>query len=108
MLAFLAGRYERLLWGAAAIVIAVALARVLKWSVHRLEQRRPGEERELLRLRRRETAIVLVATAIPYATAIVVLVAFAAQRFLMDIVAGVLIVFERWYGVGDFVMVGTG
>jgi small-conductance mechanosensitive channel len=129
MLAFLAGRYERLLWGAAAIVIAVALARVLKWSVHRLEQRRPGEERELLRLRRRETAIVLVATAIPYATAIVVLVVvasifvsrnaaalggtafvgvllgFAAQRFLMDIVAGVLIVFERWYGVGDFVMV---
>jgi hypothetical protein len=102
---------------------------VLKWAVHRLEQRRPGEERELLRLRRRETAIVLVATAIPYATAIVVLVVvasifvsrtaaalggtafvgvlvgFAAQRFLMDIVAGVLIVFERWYGVGDFVMV---
>jgi hypothetical protein len=110
-------------------VIAVALARLLKWAVHRLEQRRPGEERELLRLRRRETAIVLVATAIPYATAIVVLVVvasifvsrnaaalggtvfvgvlvgFAAQRFLMDIVAAVLIVFERWYGVGDFVMV---
>jgi len=129
MLAFLAGRYERLLWGAAAIVIAVALARALKWSVHRLEQRRPREERELLRLRRRETAIVLVATAIPYATAMVVLVVvasifvsrnaaalgetafvgvlvgFAAQRFLMDIVTGVLIVFERWYGVGDFVMV---
>jgi Mechanosensitive ion channel len=129
MLAFLAGRFDRLLWGAAAIVIAVALARVLKWAVNRLEQRRPGEERELLRLRRRETAIVLVATAIPYATAIVVLVVvasifvsrnaaalggtafvgvlvgFAAQRFLMDIVAGVLIVFERWYGVGDFVMV---
>ena len=38
MLASLAGRYERLLWGAAAIVIAVALARVLKWAVHRLEQ----------------------------------------------------------------------
>jgi predicted PurR-regulated permease PerM len=76
MLAFLAGRYERLLWGAAAIVIAVALARVLKWAVHRLEQRRPGEERELLRLRRRETAIV--ATAIPYATAIVVLVVVAS------------------------------
>jgi hypothetical protein len=30
MLAFLAGRYERLLWGAAAIVIAVALALVLE------------------------------------------------------------------------------
>jgi hypothetical protein len=57
-LAFLAGRFDRLLWGAAAMVIALALARVLKWAVHRLEQRRPGEERELLRLRRRETAIV--------------------------------------------------
>ena len=78
MLAFLAGRFERLLWGAAAIVIAVALARLLKWAVHRLEQRRPGEERELLQLRRRETAIVLVATAIPYATAIVVLVVVAS------------------------------
>ena len=57
MLAPLAARFERLLSGAEAIVIAVALARVLKWSVHRLEQRRPGGERELLRLRRRETAI---------------------------------------------------
>src|SRR5207248_1438283 len=36
--------------------------------------RRPGERRELLRLRNRETALVLIATAIPYATAIVVLV----------------------------------
>jgi hypothetical protein len=93
----------------------------------RLEQRRPSEERELMQLRNRETLIVLVATAIPYATAIVVLivlasfflpaaalggsafiavvVGFAAQRFLMDIVAGALIAFERWYAVGDFVMV---
>ncbi|MGB2873850.1 MAG: mechanosensitive ion channel domain-containing protein [Gaiellaceae bacterium] len=79
-------------------------------------------------MRARETAIVLIGTAIPYATAIVVLVVvaslfvprnaaalggsaivglligFAAQRFLMDIVAGALIAFERWYGVGDFVM----
>jgi small-conductance mechanosensitive channel len=30
---------------------------------------------------------------------------FAAQRFLMDIIAGALIAFERWYGVGDFVVV---
>ena len=79
-----------------------------------------AEERELLRLRRRETAIVLVATAIPYATAIVVLVVvasifvsrnaaalggtafvgvlvgFAAQRFLMDIVAGAEIWGKNW------------
>jgi hypothetical protein len=101
---------------------------VLRLIVGRLADRNPLEERELLRLRRRETAIALIATAIPYATAIVVLiviasaflpktatalggsalvgvlVGFAAQRFLMDIVAGALIALERWYGVGDFVM----
>jgi small-conductance mechanosensitive channel len=118
---------DRLLWGALAIVIAVVLARVLKWVAIRMERRHPAEERELLRLRWRETALVLFATAVPYATAIVVLIVlasfflpaavlggsafiaivlgFAAQRFLMDIVAGALIAFERWYGVGDFVVV---
>src|SRR4029079_11372137 len=75
-----------------------------------------------------ETIIILLGTAIPYVTSIVVIVVlaslflppaaaiggsallvlivgFAAQRFLMDIVAGMLIVLERWYGVGDFIMV---
>jgi small-conductance mechanosensitive channel len=107
--------------------LAIGLGRALKLMGTRLEQRRPSEERELIQLRNRETLIVLVATAIPYATAIVVLivlasfflpaaalggsafiavvVGFAAQRFLMDIVAGALIAFERWYAVGDFVMV---
>jgi small-conductance mechanosensitive channel len=121
--------YGRLFWGFAAVVLAIALGRVLKWFSRRLEERHPAEERELARLRRRETALVLVATAIPYITGIIVLVViadffvplstaalggtafvtiivgFAAQRFLMDIVAGTLIVFERWYAVGDFVMV---
>ena len=36
---------------------------------------------------------------------IAVVIGFAAQRFLMDIVAGALIAFERWYAVGDFIMV---
>jgi hypothetical protein len=80
-----------------------------------------------MQLRSRETMIVLVATAIPYATTIIVLivlasfflpaaalggsafvavvVGFAAQRFLMDVMAGILIAFERWYAVGDFVMI---
>jgi mechanosensitive ion channel-like protein len=119
--------YDRLLWGAVAILVAVALSRVLKRVVFRLEQHHPDEEQELLQLRRRETALILLATAIPYATAIVVLIvvaslflpaavlggsafiaiilAFAAQRFLMDIIAGALIASERWYGVGDFVVV---
>jgi hypothetical protein len=43
----------RLLYGALAILVAVVLARVLKWVVLRLEQHHPGEERELVRLRRR-------------------------------------------------------
>jgi small conductance mechanosensitive channel len=120
--------YDRLLWGAVAIVLATALGRILKWVAGRLATRHPNEERELVRLRRRETIIALVATAIPYATAIVVLitlaslflpkaatlggsaflgviVGFAAQRFLLDVVAGGLIAFERWYGVGDFLAV---
>jgi small-conductance mechanosensitive channel len=120
--------FQRLLWGAAAILLAGALGRFRKWLGSRLDARPSGEERELARLRRRETIIVLVATAIPYATTIVVVIilaslflptaatlggsafigvilAFAAQRFLMDVVAGGLIAFERWYGVGDFLMV---
>jgi hypothetical protein len=121
-------RYDRLVWGAIAILVAVVLSAVVRRIVARLGELRPGEERELIRLRRRETALALIATAIPYATAIVVLVVvistfaggtaalggsaffgiivgFAAQRFLMDIVAGSLIAFERWYAVGEFISV---
>lgn len=128
-LGLLPDRYDRLLWGLVAVAVAVVLSRLLKWIVRRLEERSPGEERELVRLRFRETLIVLIATAIPYATLIVVLIVFAstflpqtvaalggsaivavlvgfgAQRFLMDVIAGTLIAFERWYGVGDFVVV---
>jgi small conductance mechanosensitive channel len=120
--------YDRLVWGSVAIVLATVVGRILKWIAARLATHLPSEERELLRLRRRETVIALVATAIPYATAIVVvitlaslflpsaatlggsaflgvIVGFAAQRFLLDVVAGGLIALERWYGVGDFLMV---
>jgi small conductance mechanosensitive channel len=129
VLALLSHRYASLLWGAAAIAVAILLRRILTLIVGRLADRRPVEERQLARLRRGETLIVLIATAVPYATAIVVaivvasaflprtatalggsalvgvIIGFAAQRFLMDVVAGALIAFERWYGVGDFLMV---
>ncbi|MBA2627895.1 MAG: mechanosensitive ion channel [Gemmatimonadales bacterium] len=121
-------RYDSLVWGAVAIVIALVLSTLLRRIVGRLAERRPEEERELARLRRRETALVLLGTAIPYATAIVVLIVlgstflprtaalggsallgiiigFAAQRFLMDIVAGALIAFARWYAIGEFIWV---
>jgi hypothetical protein len=123
------GRYDGLLWGLVAILAAVLLSRALKWVVARLERRHPDEERELERLRRGETAVALLATAIPYVAAIAVIIAiasiflprtatafggsalvlvlvgFGAQRFLMDVIAGTLIAFERWYGVGDFVRI---
>jgi moderate conductance mechanosensitive channel len=127
--AVLSGRYDRLIWGAVAITAAIVLSRVLRGVVADLEARHPDEERELQRLRRGETALALIATAIPYIAAIVVLivaataflpgtvaalggsalilvvVGFGAQRFLTDIIAGSLIAFERWYGIGDFVRI---
>jgi moderate conductance mechanosensitive channel len=123
------GRYDGLLWGLVAILVAILLSRALKWVVAQLEGRHPDEERELERLRRGETAVALIATAIPYVALIAVIIAvasiflprsaaafggsalvlvlvgFGAQRFLMDVIAGTLIAFERWYGVGDFVRI---
>ena len=78
MLGVFSSRGDRLLWGAVAILVAVVLGRALKLIAARLGERRPNEERELKQLRTRETAIVLVATAIPYATAIVVLIVLAS------------------------------
>jgi hypothetical protein len=121
------GRYDRLVWCLVAVLAAFVLSRLLRLVVRRLEARHPDEERELARLRRGETALALIATAIPYVAAIAVLiivasaflpgtaaalggsalililVGFGAQRFLMDVIAGTLIAFERWYGIGDFV-----
>src|SRR3954462_10204405 len=127
LFAVLSGRYDRLIWGAVAVAAAFVLSQILRRVVATLEARHPDEERELARLRRGETALALVATAVPYIAAIVVLivgataflprtvaalggsalilvlVGFGAQRFLMDVIAGALIAFERWYGIGDFV-----
>jgi small conductance mechanosensitive channel len=111
------------------MVAALLISRVLRLLARPLEARRPDEELELVRLRRGETAVALIATAIPYVAAIaviilvasaflprtaaalggsalvLVIVGFGAQRFLMDVIAGALIAFERWYGVGDFIRV---
>ena len=74
----LIGRYDGLLWGLVAILCAIIASRILKWTVVRLEGRHPDEERELTRLRRGETAVALIATAIPYVAAIIVIIAIAS------------------------------
>jgi moderate conductance mechanosensitive channel len=127
MLAIL-GRYDNLLWALVVVGVAFVISRLLKLAIVWLEQRHPDEERELARVRRGETAVALIATAVPYVAGIallivlasiflpgtaaalggsallLVLVGFGAQRFLMDVIAGALMALERWYGVGDFVM----
>ena len=79
--AVLSGRYDRLIWGAVAIAAALVISKILRRVVASLEARHPDEERELARLRRGETALALIATAIPYVAAIVVLI-LAASAFL--------------------------
>jgi moderate conductance mechanosensitive channel len=122
-------RTDKLLWGAGAIVVALLVMRALSFAIIRLERRHADGERQLVRLRRGETAAALVGTAVPYIAAIAViillgsavlprtaaafggsalvliLVGFGAQRFLTDVIAGALIAFERWYGIGDFVRI---
>jgi small-conductance mechanosensitive channel len=81
-------------------------------------------------LRQRETAIALIATTLRYlvfalalvltvvalsgaqrvqtlvgASFLAVVVAFAAQRFLTDVVAGLLMFFEGWFRIGDTVAI---
>jgi hypothetical protein len=111
----LSDRTDKLLWGAGAIVVALLVLRALSLTIMRLERRRAVGKRQLVRLRRGETAAALVATAIPYIAAIAViillasaflprtaaalggsalvliLVGFGAQRFLTDVIADGLI-----------------
>src|SRR5436305_15255764 len=123
LFAVFSGRYDRLIWGVVAVLAAFVLSRLTRGLVAGLAARHPDEERELARLRRGETALALVATAIPYVAAfvvlivaataflprtvaalggsalILVLVGFGAQRFMMDVIAGALLASKRWYGI---------
>ena len=98
-------------------------------------RRRPGELGDLetgviTGLRQRETAISLIETTVRYlafavalvlsavvlsgaqrlqtivgASFIAIVVGFAAQRFLMDVIAGLLMFFEGWFRIGDTVAI---
>ena len=110
------------------------LAWVVSWVAGRaggwLLSRRFDESAALYRARQRETATTLARTTVSYvaygvalvlaivavtgtrrvetiagASFVAVIAAFAVQRFLVDIVAGALMVFERWFAVGDLVSI---
>jgi hypothetical protein len=83
-------------------------------------------------IRQRETAIALIQTSIRYlafslafvfslataagaqrlqtvlgASFLAIIIAFAAQRFLMDVIAGLLMFFEGWFRIGDTVAIDS-
>jgi len=90
----------------------------------------PADSAILLRIKRRETLTSLVRTSVRYAaygvalaisfvqlsgwskataiagvSVVVVLIGFAGQRFLADLIAGFLMFFEDWFAVGDTITI---
>ena len=120
---------------AAAWLISRLSGRLATWIVRRSEVRHlsedgPADTGVITSLKRRETAVSLVRTSVRYtayglalilalgslsygnrigtvagASLIVVLVGFAAQRFMTDILAGFFMFFEGWFSVGDNVTI---
>jgi hypothetical protein len=120
---------SRLLTIALVAVGAVVALTVLRWMLPRLAAR-AGAGAEPARARQRQTAIRLLATTLRYLVVIgaavaiaivlagggglgaisggallVLLVGFASQRLLIDVIAGFFILFEDQYGVGDFIRI---
>jgi len=115
----------------AAWLVSKLSGRLATWIVRRSEVRHlsedgPADTGVMTSLKRRETAVSLVRTSVRYtayglalilalgslsfgnrlgtvagASLIVVLVGFAAQRFMTDILAGFFMFFEGWFSVGD-------
>ena len=108
------------------------LGRVLTWHDRRnadVEERRLGEK--IAEIKRRETSVAIVRTSIAYiafsiaavlsvaqlaggvdrlaaiagGVFAVLVAAFIAQRFLDDLIAGFAMFVERWYSVGDTIVI---
>jgi len=120
---------------AVAWLVSRLSGRLAGWIVRRSEARHlredgPADTGVITSLKRRETAISLVRTSVRYAvyglalilalgalsfgnrigtvagaSLIVLMVGFAAQRFLTDILAGFFMFFEGWFSVGDNVSI---
>jgi small conductance mechanosensitive channel len=112
------------------VVLVIGITFVAQGLLRRLVERwaaAPAGELDLVRERRRQTAVAVVSSALRYlviavaafvliglllnnlltaaagATLVIALVGFGAQRFLQDVIAGIFVLVENQYGVGDFV-----
>lgn len=116
---------------AAAWLVSRFSGRLARWIVRRLQSAAPADSdtRVITGLKRRETVVSIVQTTVRYfaylaavmvamsqlasgtlttvagASVLVVLIGFAGQRFLTDLMAGFFMLFEGWYAVGDTIVV---
>jgi hypothetical protein len=120
---------------ALAWIVSRIAARVAAAFVDRSDRRRRGATKDfdtgvMTSLRQRETAISLIETSVRYlafalalvlsavvlsgaqrlqtiagASFLAIVIGFAAQRFLMDVIAGLLMFFEGWFRIGDTVAI---
>jgi len=120
---------------AAAWLLARASAwvalRVLVWNDRRVAGTDLTQTGRLRRLKRRETLVTIIRAGVTYlgfitaavlsagqliggvdrltalagASFLLILVGFAIQRVLMDIIAGLVMFMERWYSVGDTIQI---
>jgi len=117
-------------WLVARAAAAVAL-RVLVWNDRRSADLDLTKTGKMTRLKRRETQVSIIRAAVTYlgfvtaavlslgqliggvdrltalagASFLLILVGFAIQRVLMDIIAGLAMFLERWYSVGDTIQI---
>ena len=117
----------------AAWLVGRAAGRIASFFVLRAERKHPASIEDtgvISSLKQRETALSLARTSVRAVTFVlaillalsvlvgadrvetfvgasfvVILVAFAAQRFLADVIAGVLMFHERWFRIGDTVLI---
>jgi moderate conductance mechanosensitive channel len=110
---------------------AVVALRVLVWNDRRSADLDLTKSGKMTRLKRRETQVSIIRAAVTYlgfataavlsvgqliggvdrltalagASFLLILVGFAIQRVLMDIIAGLAMFLERWYSVGDTIQI---
>ena len=117
-------------WLLARVAAFVAL-KVLVWNDRRSADHDLTKAGKMTRLKRRETQVSIIRAGITYlgfataailsvgqliggvdrltaiagASFVLILVGFAVQRVLMDIIAGLAMFIERWYSVGDTIQI---